>query len=36
MIKIRIGDREPEFDPISLNNTSWEQVKSTIEKNVTD
>jgi len=27
-------DAEPEFDPISLNNTSWEQVKSTIEKNV--
>lgn len=27
-------DAEPEFDPISLNNTSWEQVKSKIEKNV--
>ena len=29
-------DAEPEFDPISLNNASWEQVKSTIEKNVTE
>ncbi len=29
-------DAEPEFDPISLNNTSWEEVKSTIEKSVAE
>ena len=28
-------DAESEFDPISLNNTDWETVKLTIEKNVT-
>lgn len=29
-------DAEQEFDPIYLNNTDWEQVKSTIEKNVNE